>query len=149
MSIRLFSWTFDELMFVKNAVFWDVSLCRSCMNRRFGGLYRLHLQGRKIRERGTSVNRCLHISTRIQVLKLYQFVCLFVLAPTRFFYALREIYYGDSCMSRRGNCCLHSDLSTLTHLREIMYLVYVHTSYRYFGFVGDSTYMECHTQPTP
>jgi hypothetical protein len=33
-----------------------VAPCRSCkLNRRFGGTCRLHLQGRKIRERGTSV----------------------------------------------------------------------------------------------
>jgi hypothetical protein len=38
---------------MKNAVFWDVAPCRSCVNRRFGGIYRLHLQSRKIRERGT------------------------------------------------------------------------------------------------
>jgi hypothetical protein len=44
---------------MKNAVFWDEVPCRSCVNRRFGGTYRLHLQGRKIRERGTSVNRWL------------------------------------------------------------------------------------------
>jgi hypothetical protein len=44
---------------MKNVVVWDVAPCRSCVNRRFGGTYRLHLQGRKIRERGTSVNRCL------------------------------------------------------------------------------------------
>jgi hypothetical protein len=44
---------------VKNADFWDVVPCRSCVNRRFGGMYRLHLQGRKIRERGTSVSRWL------------------------------------------------------------------------------------------
>jgi hypothetical protein len=43
---------------MKNAVFWDVAPCRSCVNRRFGGMYRLHLQGKKIRERGTSVKRC-------------------------------------------------------------------------------------------
>jgi hypothetical protein len=36
---------------MKNVVFWDVALCRFCVNRRFGGTYRLHLQGRKIRER--------------------------------------------------------------------------------------------------
>jgi hypothetical protein len=42
-----------------NAVFWDVAPCISCLNRRFGGKYRLHLQGRKIRERGTSVSRWL------------------------------------------------------------------------------------------
>jgi hypothetical protein len=30
---------------MKNAVFWDVVLCRSCVNRRIGEMYRLHLQG--------------------------------------------------------------------------------------------------------
>jgi hypothetical protein len=44
---------------LKNTVFWDVAPCRSCVNRRFGGTYRLHRQGRKIRERGTSVSRWL------------------------------------------------------------------------------------------
>jgi hypothetical protein len=40
---------------MKNAVFWDVAPCRSCgLNRRFGGRYRFHLQGRKISERGFS-----------------------------------------------------------------------------------------------
>jgi hypothetical protein len=33
---------------VKNVVFWDVGLWRSCFNRRFGGTYHLHLHGRKI-----------------------------------------------------------------------------------------------------
>jgi hypothetical protein len=36
---------------MKNVVFWDVALCRSWVNRRFGGMYRHHLQGRKIRSR--------------------------------------------------------------------------------------------------
>jgi hypothetical protein len=27
---------------MKNAVFWDVTPCGSCKNRRFGGTYRLH-----------------------------------------------------------------------------------------------------------
>jgi hypothetical protein len=43
----------------KNAVFWSVAPCRYCVNRRFGGTYRLHLQGRKIRERGISLSRWL------------------------------------------------------------------------------------------
>jgi hypothetical protein len=30
---------------LKNAVFWDVAPCRYFVNRRFGGTYRLHLQG--------------------------------------------------------------------------------------------------------
>jgi hypothetical protein len=42
---------------MKNVVFWDLALCRSCVNLRFGGTYRLHFQGRKIRERGTRVSR--------------------------------------------------------------------------------------------
>jgi hypothetical protein len=42
---------------MKNAVFWVVALCRSSLNRRFGGTYRLHLQGRKLRERRTSVRQ--------------------------------------------------------------------------------------------
>jgi hypothetical protein len=41
---------------MKNAVFWDVAPCRSCINQRFGGMYRLYLQGRKIPERVTSVS---------------------------------------------------------------------------------------------
>jgi hypothetical protein len=41
---------------MKNVVFWDVALCRSSVNRRFGGTYRLHLQGRKICSSETSVN---------------------------------------------------------------------------------------------
>jgi hypothetical protein len=32
---------------MKNAVCWDVAPCRSCVNRRFGRTYRLHLQGRR------------------------------------------------------------------------------------------------------
>jgi hypothetical protein len=40
--------------YIKNAVFWDVAPCRSCVSWRFGGTFRLHLQGRKIRERGST-----------------------------------------------------------------------------------------------
>jgi hypothetical protein len=43
----------------ESAVLWDVTPCRSCVKRRFRGTYRLHLQGRRIRERWTSVNRWL------------------------------------------------------------------------------------------
>jgi hypothetical protein len=38
-------------MTLKNAVFWDVASFESCKNRRFGGTCRLHLHGRKIREK--------------------------------------------------------------------------------------------------
>jgi hypothetical protein len=39
----------QQYVSLKNAVFWDVGPSRSCVNRRFRGTYRLHLQGRKIR----------------------------------------------------------------------------------------------------
>jgi hypothetical protein len=42
-----------------NAVFGDVMPCRSCVNLRFGGMYRVYLQGRKIREQVNSVSRWL------------------------------------------------------------------------------------------
>jgi hypothetical protein len=57
---------------MKNAVFWDVSPCRSCVNRRFGGICHLHIQGRKIRERETSVNRWLQAESPVENTKLYK-----------------------------------------------------------------------------
>jgi hypothetical protein len=44
---------------MKNVVFWDVAVYRSWVNRRFGVTYSLHLYGRKIRERRTTVSRWL------------------------------------------------------------------------------------------
>jgi hypothetical protein len=40
---------------MNNVVFWEVSPCGSCKNRRFRVQYRLHLQGKKIRERWLTV----------------------------------------------------------------------------------------------
>jgi hypothetical protein len=57
---------------MKNAVVWDVALCRSCVNRRFAEKYRLHLQGRRIRERGTSVSRWLQIEPPVGNNQLYK-----------------------------------------------------------------------------
>jgi hypothetical protein len=67
-SLRIMVGVFalNEQLLLKNAVFWDVVLCRACVNRRFGGTYRLHLQCRTIRERGTSVSwwpHALHSAT--------------------------------------------------------------------------------------
>jgi hypothetical protein len=55
--VRNYSKSYEQVDYVKfeifttvtmnNAVFWDVAQCLSCVNRRFGGKYRLHLQGRK------------------------------------------------------------------------------------------------------
>jgi hypothetical protein len=43
---------------VKNvAIFWDVALYSPNVNRRFGGTYRLHHQGKKSAEQETSVQQ--------------------------------------------------------------------------------------------
>jgi hypothetical protein len=47
---------------LKNAVIWDVAPFTYYLNRRFGRTYRLRLQGKKIRERGTSVDRWLQLA---------------------------------------------------------------------------------------
>jgi hypothetical protein len=39
---------------MKNGVFWDVTPCGSCKDRRFGGTWRLLHQGEKIGELGTT-----------------------------------------------------------------------------------------------
>jgi hypothetical protein len=41
---------------LKIVVFWDVARCITRLNRRFGGTYRLHLQGGIIRKRWTRVS---------------------------------------------------------------------------------------------
>jgi hypothetical protein len=51
-----FSRTSMKHMLKKNAILWDVTPCRSCVNLCFRGMYRFPLQDRKIRERGTSMN---------------------------------------------------------------------------------------------
>jgi hypothetical protein len=56
-----------QIMFcTKNAVFCYVAPCRSCVNRRFGGMYRLHLQDRTIRERGTSASMWLQTESPVE-----------------------------------------------------------------------------------
>jgi hypothetical protein len=50
---------------MKNVVFWDVALCRIWVNRRFGGTYRLHLQGGIIRKRRTRVSSWLQTETLV------------------------------------------------------------------------------------
>jgi hypothetical protein len=42
---------------IKNVVFWNVTPCSFCVNRSFGGSYRLHLYGRRIYGRGASVSK--------------------------------------------------------------------------------------------
>jgi hypothetical protein len=50
-----YKYMFKPFNTMKNAVVWGVAPCRcGRLNRRVGGSYRLHLQGRKIRERRTS-----------------------------------------------------------------------------------------------
>jgi hypothetical protein len=44
---------------MKNAVFWDVAPCICCINRRFGGKFRFHLQDRRtLNQREQVVTDC-------------------------------------------------------------------------------------------
>jgi hypothetical protein len=43
------------------AIFWDIASCSQYMNRRFGGLYRLHLQGKKLAEQETFAQQTMWI----------------------------------------------------------------------------------------
>jgi hypothetical protein len=67
-TVEIFNFSCTEgsvtKMGLKNAVFWDVAPCSSRVNGRFGGTYRLHLQGRKIRARETSMSRWLQTYRR-------------------------------------------------------------------------------------
>jgi hypothetical protein len=49
---------------LKNVILWDVTPCRSYVDRSFRGTCRLHLQGRKISERGHSLSRWLQLSAQ-------------------------------------------------------------------------------------
>jgi hypothetical protein len=60
-------------IFFKHTVFWDVAPFRSCVNRRFGGMYRLHLQRGKICERGTSVSRWLQDEPPVENTQIYTY----------------------------------------------------------------------------
>jgi hypothetical protein len=60
-----------ERKILKDVVFWDVALCRTWVNQRFGGKYRLHLQGGIIRERCSPEENILH-NHRYESLKSYK-----------------------------------------------------------------------------
>jgi hypothetical protein len=48
---------------MKNAVFWDVVLYSSCVNRHFGGTYSLHLQGRSLQPPAHAGSSLVNVST--------------------------------------------------------------------------------------
>jgi hypothetical protein len=71
---------------MKNVVFWDVVLCSSGVNRRFGGTYRLHLQGRK--SESEEEDDILH-SHRCESLKSYTVQIMFEKIKCVVFYSYR------------------------------------------------------------
>jgi hypothetical protein len=42
---------------MENADFWDITVCGSCKNRRFGGTHGLHSQGDENRRARNSISR--------------------------------------------------------------------------------------------
>jgi hypothetical protein len=73
-------------LFLNDNVFWVVAPCISCVKRRFEGTHRLHLQGRKIRERGTSVRRWQHTATS-QKTVFFKVTAVKTSKPTKLFLA--------------------------------------------------------------
>jgi hypothetical protein len=48
-SLKTMNKIFEHTLKLKNTIFWDITPCSPLkVNRRFGGTYRLNLQGRKI-----------------------------------------------------------------------------------------------------
>jgi hypothetical protein len=64
MHIREIRWGSMDWINLKSTVFWDITPCSPLrVNRRFGGTYRLHLQGRKNKFRKKSrESRCTLVS---------------------------------------------------------------------------------------
>jgi hypothetical protein len=72
-SIELFvSFEVFTAVTIKNAVFWDVAPCRYCVNRRFGGTYRHHLQG--IRNPRARNQREQIVAATLSLFRLYSVV---------------------------------------------------------------------------
>jgi hypothetical protein len=108
---------------MKNAVFWDMAPCSSCVNWRFGGTYRLHLQGRKISEQGASVSRwfqpvCSHLLTLVAHTHTHTHT-----------YTERHILTLQYVLSPAQ--CSHSDLHAHSNL---------HASMRYRQLFSDSPF---------
>jgi hypothetical protein len=55
---------------MKNVVFWDVTPCGCCKNRRFGGKYRLNHQGDKNRRAGHNVSSVLRLLVTANVVPI-------------------------------------------------------------------------------
>jgi hypothetical protein len=95
---------FKYKLYLNNAIFWAVASCRFCVNRRFGGTYRLHLQGRKIRERGASVSRWLqtvdYVGTSCKLFKLQDTFIMYV------------VFYNCDWVVVVSRICLQCRIST-------------------------------------
>jgi hypothetical protein len=53
--IKIMSYDTEYVGPMNVAIFWDIQSCSPYVNRRFGGTFHLHLQGRKSAEQDTSV----------------------------------------------------------------------------------------------
>jgi hypothetical protein len=69
------------------AIFWDIAPYSPNMNRRFGGTYRLHVQGRKLAEQESSVQQVAGSFC------LWSLLCASVAHSDGSFF-LRCMYYG-------------------------------------------------------
>jgi hypothetical protein len=93
-------------LLLKNVVFWDVALCRSCVNRRFGGTYRFHLQGRKIRERWTSVSRWLQYAAYKEILQHFVAIDFFLECKVSLWQYTGKIKFAETAYRVSSLWCL-------------------------------------------
>jgi hypothetical protein len=64
-----------------NTVFWDVTPCGSCKNRRLGGTYRLHHQGDKNRRGRNNVSGTSNRSRQRRNTSMFRLLVTADLAP--------------------------------------------------------------------
>jgi hypothetical protein len=85
-ALNIFQFYLHETWDLKNVVFWDVALCRTWVDRRFGGTYRLHLQASnrttwdyQLGTRGLQLTAHLCLVPRSRMVELYFTFYLFCL----------------------------------------------------------------------
>jgi hypothetical protein len=104
---------------VKNSIFWEVALCGSCENRPFGVTCRLHLQGRKIRELGKSVN---NFYASYEIFYSVSFLHEeFYTAVSQGFFPANPLFTFDHYIHITANCIIVSE-GLLTTLKVMLFL---------------------------
>jgi hypothetical protein len=102
---------------MKNAVFWDVTPCRSCVNRRFGGKYRLHLQGRKNSRERNRREQVAAATLKIEAIRCTETSVHTGSTPRHF---LEDgVLQGLCCLFFRNGLLVHCGMDTMTAILRV------------------------------